>query len=189
MSARVGYARVSTVDQHSELQTRALDEAGCTRVFVETASGARSDRPILRECLGYLRPGDTLVVWKLDRLGRSLSHLVATVDQLREQGIGFTSLTEAIDTTTAAGRMLLGVMASLAQFERDLVVERTRAGLAAARANGRHGGRPVALTGRKLELLHQLAAAGDMSKSAIARTLNVSRATVYRALGPLTPTA
>jgi DNA invertase Pin-like site-specific DNA recombinase len=189
MSARVGYARVSTVDQDPELQLQALDAAGCARVFRETASGARSDRPVLRECLDYLRPGDTLIVWKLDRLGRSLSHLVATVEQLAECGIAFTSLTENIDTTTAAGRMLLGVMASLAQFERDLLAERTRAGLAAARANGRHGGRPVALKGRKLSLLHQLAAAGDMSKSEIARTLGVSRATVYRALGPLTPTA
>ena len=142
----LGYARVSTAGQQPQLQVDALDRAGCYRVFTETASGARTDRPTLEQVLDQLRPGDTLVAWKLDRLGRSLRHLVDTVTSLAERGVGFRSLQEAIDTTTPGGKLVFHVFAALAEFERDLIRERTAAGLAAARARGRHGGRPAVLT-------------------------------------------
>src|ERR671912_1632199 len=135
-----GYARVSTTDQHPQLQVDALKSAGCYRVFVETASGARADRPTLEQLLDQLRPGDTLVVWKLDRLGRSLRHLVDTVTGLADRGIGFRSLQEAIDTTTPGGKLVFHVFAALAEFERDLIRERTTAGLAGPPAPGRHRG-------------------------------------------------
>jgi Resolvase, N terminal domain len=147
MGHQLGYARVSTTDQQPQLQVDALKAAGCYRVFTETASGARSDRPTLAQLLDQLRPGDTLVVWKLDRLGHSLRHLVDTVTGLAERGIGFRSLQEAIDTTTPGGKLVFHVFAALAEFERDLIRERTAAGPAAARARGRHGGRPSVLTG------------------------------------------
>jgi DNA invertase Pin-like site-specific DNA recombinase len=147
MGHLLGYARVSTTDQQPHLQVDALERAGCYRVFTETASGARTDRPSLEQLLDQLRPGDTLVVWKLDRLGRSLRHLVDTVTGLAEHGIGFRSLQESIDTTTPGGKLVFHVFAALAEFERDLIRERTSAGLAAARARGRHGGRPSVLTG------------------------------------------
>ena len=139
----VGYARVSTGEQTLALQLDALAKAGCGRVFEETASGAKADRVVLAELLGYLRAGDTLVVWRLDRLGRSLGHLIATVAELADRGIGFRSLTEQIDTTTSGGKLVFHVFGALAEFERDLLRERTHAGLAAAR--GRTGGRPKAL--------------------------------------------
>jgi hypothetical protein len=142
MGHLLGYARVSTADQQAHLQVDALQRAGCYRVFTETASGARPDRPTLEQVLDQLRPGDTLVVWKLDRLGRSLRHLVDTVTGLAERGVGFRSLQEAIDTTTPGGKLVFHVFAALAEFERDLIRERTAAGLAAARARGRHVGRP-----------------------------------------------
>jgi DNA invertase Pin-like site-specific DNA recombinase len=148
MGHLLGYARVSTTDQQPQLQVDALQRAGCYRVFTETASGARSDRPVLDQLLDQLRPGDTLVVWKLDRLGRSLRHLVDTVTGLAECGVGFRSLQEAIDTTTPGGKLVFHVFAALAEFERDLIRERTSAGLAAARARGRQGGRPPVLTGQ-----------------------------------------
>ena len=142
MGHLLGYARVSTTDQRPHLQVHALERAGCYRVFIETASAARSDRPILEQVLDQLRPSDTLVVWKLDRLGRSLRHLVDTVTGLAERGVGFRSLQEAIDTTTTTttpgGKLVFHVFAALAEFERDLIRERTAAGLAAARARGRH---------------------------------------------------
>ena len=136
MGHLLGYARVSTTDQQPQLQVDALERAGCYRVFTETASGARVDRSVLEQLLDQLRPGDTLVVWKLDRLGRSLRHLVDTVTGLAERGIGFCSLQEAIDTTTPGGELVFHVFAALAEFERDLIRERTAAGLAAARARG-----------------------------------------------------
>jgi DNA invertase Pin-like site-specific DNA recombinase len=139
MGHLLGYARVSTTDQQPHLQVDALPAAGCYRVFTETASGARADRPALEQLLDQLRPGDTLVVWKLDRLGRSLRHLVDTA--LAERGVGFRSLQEAIDTTTAGGKLAFHVVAALAEFERDLVRERTSAGLAAARAAAAGGRR------------------------------------------------
>ena len=141
-----GYARVSTLDQNPELQLDALAAAGCERIFEDRASGTRSDRPGLAEALDWMRKGDTLVVWKLDRLGRSLPQLVATVRQLEEEGFGFRSLTEGIDTTTASGTLVFHVFGALAQFERDLNREQTMAGLAAARVRGRRGGRPSKLT-------------------------------------------
>ena len=146
----IGYARVSTQDQHPALQLDALHAAGCTRVFVEQASGAQRDRPQLQAALDYARPGDTLVVWKLDRLARSLKQLIETIELLASREIGFRSLTEAIETTTAGGRLVFHIFASLAEFERAIIRERTRAGLDAARARGRKGGRPPALTAREL---------------------------------------
>ena len=156
MGHLLGYARVSTADQQPQLQVDALEHAGCYRVFTETASGARSDRPVLEQLLDQLRPGDTLVVWKLDRLGRSLRHLVDTVTGLADRGIGFRSLQEAIDTTTPGGKLVFHVFAALAEFERDLIRERTSAGLAAARARGRHGGRPSVPSGHKLQVAREM---------------------------------
>ena len=184
MGHLLGYARVSTTDQQAHLQVDALDRAGCYRVFTETASGARADRPVLEQLLDQLRPGDTLVVWKLDRLGRSLRHLVDTVTGLAERGIGFRSLQEAIDTTTPGGKLVFHVFAALAEFERDLIRERTSAGLAAARARGRHGGRPTVMTAHKLQVAHEMYASGQYTMAAIAKTLGVSRASIYRHLTP-----
>jgi len=151
-------------------------------VYTETASGARSDRPVLEQLLDQLRPGDTLVVWKLDRLGRSLRHLVDTVTGLAERGVGFRSLQEAIDTTTPGGKLVFHVFAALAEFERDLIRERTNAGLAAARARGRHGGRPSVMTVHKLRVARDKYASKQYTVAAIARTLGVSRASIYRNL-------
>jgi DNA invertase Pin-like site-specific DNA recombinase len=182
MGQLLGYARVSTTDQQPHLQVDALEHAGCYRVFTETASGTRADRPILEQPLDQLRPGDTLVVWKLDRLGRSLRHLVDTVTGLAERGTGFRSLQEAIDTTTPGGKLIFHVFAALAEFERDLVRERTSAGLAAARARGRHGGRPSVLTGHKLQVAREMYSSGQYTVAAIAKALGVSRASIYRHL-------
>lgn len=179
----IGYARVSTGDQTLHLQLDALRAAGCERVFEETASGAKAERPILKEVIDYLRPGDTLVVWRLDRLGRSLGHLIATVTVLAERGIGFRSLNEQIDTTTSGGKLIFHVFGALAEFERDLIRERTNAGLAAARARGRTGGRPKALADPKqLALARRLYQDGETDVATICRTLGISRATLYRAL-------
>lgn len=179
--ARIGYARVSTADQTTDPQTDRLAAAGCERIFVEIASGALRDRPQLRACLDYLRPGDVLVVAKLDRLGRSLAHLIETVTTLDSRGIGLVSLSESIDTTTAAGRLLLHVLGAVGQFERDLIVERTQAGLAAARARGRKGGRPSKITPEKLEAARMMIASGRTVEEA-AKVIGVSRATLYRHL-------
>jgi DNA invertase Pin-like site-specific DNA recombinase len=183
MGHLLSYARVSTTDQQPHLQVDALQRAGCYRVFTETASGARSDRPTLAQVLDQLRPGDTLVVWKLDRLGRSLRHLVDTVTGLAERAIGFRSLQEAIDTTTPGGKLVFHVFAALAEFERDLVRERTSAGLAAARARGRQGGRPSVMTTHKVRVAQQMYRSGQYTVASIATTLGVSRASVYRHLG------
>jgi DNA invertase Pin-like site-specific DNA recombinase len=161
MGHLLGYARVSTADQHPQLQVDALKAAGCYRVFTETASGARADRPTLAQVLDQLRPGDTLVVWKLDRLGRSLRHLVDTITGLADRGVGFRSLQEAIDTTTPGGKLVFHVFAALAEFERDLIGERTTAGLAAARARGRRGGRPSVMTTHKAQVAQELYASGN----------------------------
>ena len=161
MGHLLGYARVSTTDQHPQLQIDALTAAGCYRVFTETASGSRADRPTLEQVLDQLRPGDTLVVWKLDRLGWSLRHLVDTVTRLADRGIGFHSLQEAIDTTTPGGKLVFHVFAALAEFERYLIRERTAAGLAAARIRGRHGGRPSALTSHNLQVAQEMYRSGQ----------------------------
>jgi DNA invertase Pin-like site-specific DNA recombinase len=185
MAHLLGYARISTGEQHPELQVDALKAAGCYRVFVDTASGALAARPALDQVLDQLRPGDTLVVWKLDRLGRSLRHLVDTIATLADRGVGFRSLQEAIDTTTPGGKVVFHIFAALAEFERDLIRERTSAGLAAARARGRTGGQPVAMTEPKIRLAREMYASRQYTVAAIASTLGVSRASIYRHLGDL----
>jgi len=182
MSDLLGYARVSTADQRPELQLDALRAAGCARVFVDTASGALDTRPELARALDHLRPGDTRVVWKLDRLGRSLRHLIETLGALEQRGVGFRSLQESLDTTTPGGRLVFHLFGALAEFERDLIRQRTQAGLAAARARGRTGGRPPSLTPTKIALARQLYDARQHTLAEIARTLGVSRASIYRHL-------
>jgi DNA invertase Pin-like site-specific DNA recombinase len=179
----IGYARVSTAGQDLALQVDALETAGCDRIFRETASGALRERPELDRMLDYARPGDTVVVWKLDRLGRSIQHLIEVVTSLGERGVGFRSLTEGFDTTTPGGKLLFHVLGALAHFERDLIRERTMAGLATARAAGRTGGRRPKLTARQLEMARQMHASGTHTITAIADVLGVARSTVYRALG------
>ena len=180
---RYGYVRVSTMEQDPAGQLDAMAVAGVDRgrVFVEYASGGCDDRPELAAVLKLLRPGDTLVVWRLDRLGRSMPHLIQTVTELGERGIGFCSLTEAIDTTTAGGVLLFGIMASLAEFERRVIRERTMAGLAAARTRGRLGGRPTVMTPEKVEVARRMLSEGQ-DKAVIARTIGVSRPTLYNYL-------
>src|SRR5659263_131198 len=146
MGHLLGYARVSTTDQDAALQVDALNAAGCYRVFVDTISGSLEHRPELEKLLDQIRPGDTLVVWRLDRLGRSIRHLIDQLQVLSARGVGFRSLQETIDTTSPGGRLVFHVFAALAEFERDLIRERTNAGLAAARARGRTGGRPSSLS-------------------------------------------
>jgi DNA invertase Pin-like site-specific DNA recombinase len=147
----IGYARVSTTDQTLDLQKDALEKAGCSRIFTDTASGAKAERIGLDEAMSHLREGDTLVVWRLDRLGRSLKHLIETITALNNRKIGFKSITEAIDTTTSGGKLIFHIFGALAEFERDIIRERTQAGLNAARARGRKGGRPKALTPKKAQ--------------------------------------
>src|SRR6184192_924840 len=142
----IGYARVSTQDQTLDLQKDALEKIGCTKIFTDTASGATTERSGLTEALNYVREGDSLVVWRLDRLGRSLKHLIETITNLNKRMIGFQSITENIDTTTSGGKLIFHIFGALAEFERDIIRERTKAGLAAARARGRLGGRPKAKT-------------------------------------------
>ncbi len=180
----IGYARVSTFDQTLALQQDALATAKCDRVFTDTISGAKSERPGLTEALDFLRAGDVLVVWRLDRLGRSLKMLIETLTLLSERGIGFKSLTEQIDTTTPGGKLIFHVFGALAEFERDLVRERTQAGLAAARARGRKGGRPKKLnTPGRLAMARSLYADTNNSIEDICKTLGISRATLYRYIG------
>jgi DNA invertase Pin-like site-specific DNA recombinase len=175
----IGYARVSTQDQNLELQRKALIDAGCEKIFDDKVSGSRSERPGLAQALGILRDGDTLVVWKLDRLGRSVKHLVDLVGELDELGVHFRSLTDSIDTSTASGRFFFHVMASLAEMERELTVERTRAGLEVARSLGRVGGRKRKMTDSKLESARRLLAGGVPVKD-VAKNLGVSVPTLYR---------
>lgn len=177
----LGYARVSTADQDPALQHDALTAAGCFRVWTDTTSGAKTQRPQLDAVLDALRPGDSLVVWRIDRLGRSLPHLIETVTALGERGIHFRSLTEGFDTTTAGGEFLFHIMAALAQMERRMVVERTHAGLAAARARGRTGGRPTALTPAKRRQALKMREDG-VPVGEIAEVLGVGRSTLYRHL-------
>lgn len=179
----VGYARVSTWEQTLDLQKDALKQAECGKIYEDTASGAKTDRPGLETALSYLREGDTLVVWRLDRLGRSLPHLIETVTTLRQRNIGFRSLSEQIDTTTPTGKLIFHFFGALAEFERDLIRERTQAGLQAARARGRRGGRRkvVALdTPQKVAMAQQLYGDKTNSIEDICRTMHVSRATLYR---------
>jgi DNA invertase Pin-like site-specific DNA recombinase len=177
----IGYSRILTIDQSLALQQDALTAAGCNRIFTDTASGSRTDRPGLAEALNFARAGDTIVVWRLDRLGRSLAHLIETVRGLQERGVFFKSLQEQLDTATSGGKLVIHVFGALAEFERDLIRERTRAGLAAARARGRQGGRPR-LSPEKVRQLRTLAADRENSISSICRTLGISKATFYRYL-------
>lgn len=180
--ALIGYARVSTAGQDTALQMDALDKAGCARVFQDIGiSGARADRPGLSDAMAYLRPGDTLVVWKLDRLGRSLPHLIDTVTSLAARGVAFRSLSEAIATDTPSGRLMLHMLAALAQFERDLIRERVQAGLTAARDRGSKAGRRRVMTPGKLAKVKALQAKG-LSMKGIAAVCGVSRTAIYDAL-------
>lgn len=182
---RIGYARVSTADQDLAPQLDVLHARGCEPVYSEHASGKTADRPELANAMKALRAGDTLVVWRLDRLGRSLPDLIATVNELAKRGIAFESVTEAIDTTTAAGKLIFNIFASLADFERHLISERTRAGLAAGRARGRMGGRPPALTPKQLREARLLLADPDATVTAVAERYGVSRTTLYKGLREL----
>jgi DNA invertase Pin-like site-specific DNA recombinase len=176
---KIGYARVSTEDQNLALQRDALNAAGCERVFEDKESGAKADRPGLAEARAFARPGDVLVVWRLDRLGRSLPDLVQLVGELEKAGIGFESLTEKIETGSAAGRLVFHVFAALAEFERNITRERTLAGLAAARARGRSGGRP-GITPEKKAALEALASDPEKRPGEICKALGISRATFYK---------
>jgi DNA invertase Pin-like site-specific DNA recombinase len=180
---RLGYVRVSTADQNEDLQRDALTAAGCDRMFVDHASGKLESRPGLDAMLDQLRPGDAVVIWRLDRLGRSLRHLIDLAADLESRGVALVSLKENLDTTTPGGRLIFHVLGALAEFERDLIRERTQAGLAAARARGRVGGRPTVWTPEKLTTAREMHASGDYDVATIARVLGVSRATVYRGLG------
>ena len=184
MGRFIGYARVSTAEQYLQLQLDALDKAGCDEIFEDKASGARTKRPGLDACVAALKPGDTLVVWRLDRLGRSMPHLVGLVEELLGKGIGFRSLLDgAIDTTTASGELMFHIFSSLAQFERRLVQERTQAGLAVARARGRLGGRrPVRANDPRVVTAKRLHKDRSLSINDICQTLGISRPTFYRYL-------
>jgi DNA invertase Pin-like site-specific DNA recombinase len=178
----IGFARVSTQEQDPALQLDALAKAECKKVFTEKASGAQRDRPQLMAALEYMREGDTLVVWKLDRLARSLRQLIETVELLEERGIGFRSLTEAIDTTSPGGKLVFHIFASLAEFERGIIRERTKVGLAAARARGKMGGRPPALAPADLAAVKALLRDSDITVEEAARRGGVSPSTLYRYL-------
>lgn len=174
----IGYARVSTIEQSLDLQVDALKKAGCGKVYEDVASGAQASRPGLAEAMQYLRAGDTLVVWRLDRVGRSLSHLIESIRDLSERGIGFWSLQERIDTTTSGGKLIFHVFGALAEFERDIIRDRTHAGLAAARQRRR----PRALDSKKLALVRSLYADPGNKPREICEALKISRATLYRYL-------
>jgi DNA invertase Pin-like site-specific DNA recombinase len=176
----IGYARVSTQDQNLSLQQDALKKAGCQKIFSDKASGSSDTRPGLEKALEVLRAGDTLVVWKLDRLGRSLSHLVEFVNDLKDKRVGFRSLQENIDTTSGVGKLVFHIFASLAEFERDLIRERTLAGLASARARGRLGGRPQALNEKKRVLARSMYRNKDIPVREICATLGIGKTTFYR---------
>jgi DNA invertase Pin-like site-specific DNA recombinase len=176
---RIGYARISTRDQNLDLQINALKKAGCDKIYEDTISGTKSQRPGLAQALDTLRDGDTLVVWKLDRLGRSVKDLLDFAGGLNERGIGFVSLTDAIDTTTVSGRFFFNIMASLAQMERELLVERTQAGLQAAREQGRVGGRKRIMTEAKIRSARKLLHQGTPPRE-VANSLGVSVPTLYR---------
>lgn len=179
----VGYARVSTGDQNLDLQRDALTQHGCERIFTDVASGAKEQRDGLQEVRSFMRSGDVLVVWKLDRLGRSLKHLIEVVQALDAAGVGFRSLQENLDTTTSGGRLVFHVFGALAEFERDLIRERTQAGLASARARGRKGGRPRAMDEKKAAIARTLRQDPERTVKEICATLGISPATFYRYTG------
>ena len=186
MGQKIGYARVSTSDQDLDMQIDALIKKGCDRslIFTDQASGSKSFRPGLEQCLENLKPGDTLIVWRLDRLGRSMSHLINLIESLVEKKIGFKSIQDgAIDTTTASGELVFNMFSALAQFERRLIQERTNAGLAAARARGRKGGRPqIGINNPKVQMAKQMHQNNSLPVDSICESLAISRATFYRYL-------
>jgi DNA invertase Pin-like site-specific DNA recombinase len=178
----LGYARISTDSQDHALQIDALTTAGCKRTFVETASGARTDRPELAKALEQARQGDVLVVWRLDRLARSLRHLIDIADDLNRRGVALKSITESIDTTTPSGRFMFNILGALSSMEREIIVERTRAGLIAAAARGRRGGRPAALDDAKIRAARAMLASGNMSAIEVAQQVGCAASTLYRHL-------
>jgi DNA invertase Pin-like site-specific DNA recombinase len=177
----IGYARVSTQEQNLDLQVKALEEAGCKKIFTEKASGAQRDRPELKAAINYARFNeDVLVVWKLDRLARSLKQLIETVETFETQKIGFLSLTESINTTTSGGRLIFHIFASLAEFERSIIRERTIAGLKAAKQSGRIGGRPLSLKEKDLTITKSLLQDPKITVEEIAKRMNIAPSTLYR---------
>lgn len=184
---RIGYARVSKRDQNLDLQIDALKAAGCTRIYQEKVSGANQPRPEQANMMKALRPGDTVVIWQLSRLGRSLSDLISLVNQFEQMGVGIEALTERYDTTTAQGKFLFSVFASLAAYERDRLIERTNAGLASARARGRMGGRPPKIGPREKKEIKILLADPNMTIKDVAARYGVSRTTIYKHISPVEP--
>ena len=180
----IGYARISTSDQKLNLQTDALKQAGCEKIFSDTASGAKDNRVGLIEAIDFCREGDSLIVWKLDRLGRSLKHLIETINLLHRKKVGFVSLQESIDTTTSGGKLIFHVFGALAEFEREIIRERTRAGLRSARVRGKLGGRPKALSKRQIAMARKLLADPNNNVHEICEQFKVSRSTLYRACLP-----
>jgi len=185
MEMKIGYARISTGDQTLDLQVDALKRAGCEHIFSDIASGASTDRPELEKATAKLRAGDTLVVWKLDRLGRSLRHLIEAIQSMKEGNIGFCSLQENLDTTTSAGMLFFHIFGALAEFERALIRERTNAGIAAARARGRKGGRPKAINADKIRTATELLRGGNIPVIEVCRIIGVSKGTLYRHVMPI----
>ena len=182
---KIGYARVSTADQKLEPQTDTLAETGCEKFYTDIASGARTQRPGLDKAIAFCRKGDTIVVWKLDRMGRSMSHLIEMIQKLEKKGVGFQSLTEKIDTTTAGGRLIFHLFGALAEFERDLIRERVQAGLKSARARGRKGGRPPVSEETKA-MAQTLLADKSLSVKQICDRLGIAKSTLYKHAGPTT---
>jgi DNA invertase Pin-like site-specific DNA recombinase len=180
--ALIGYARVSTNEQHLHLQQDALEKAGCLKIYTDTISGVKSERKGLTEALDFIRDGDTLVVWRLDRLGRSLKDLIERITELHSKNIGFKSLTENIDTTTSGGKLIFHIFGALAEFERDIIMERTNAGLSAARARGRQGGRPRSSLSdnRKLQMARQMYEKKTIPVKDICKALGIPRSTFYK---------
>lgn len=182
---KIGYIRVSTQEQNLDLQLDALNEAGCEKIFRDKVTGAKSDRPGLDEALSHLRKGDTLIVWRLDRLGRNSQHLINTVEDLHKKGVGFKTLQEGISAdASSTGKLIFNIFASMAQFERDLISERTKAGLKAARSRGKLGGRKKKLNDKKLRQAKAMYDAKTMSVTEICETLGVSRPTFYKYIRP-----
>jgi DNA invertase Pin-like site-specific DNA recombinase len=181
---KIGYARISTADQNLDLQADALKAAGCEKIFQDVASGAKDERKGLADAVEFARAGDVLTVWKLDRLGRSLKHLIETVNRLHEKGVGFASIQENIDTTTPGGKLIFHVFGALAEFERELIRERTNAGLKAARARGKTGGRPKKLTPEKIKLAQAMMNDRNIDIKTICKTLDISPNTLYRYAPP-----
>jgi DNA invertase Pin-like site-specific DNA recombinase len=179
---KIGYARVSTADQHLRMQEDALKSAGCEEIYTDIISGVKSQRPGLDKALNYAREGDTIVVWKLDRLGRSIQHLIQTITSLIDRKIGFKSIQENIDTSTSGGKLIFHIFSALAEFERDLIQERTQAGLKAARARGKMGGRPPLLDTRQINRMIEMYDAQKNTVAEICKIYNISRPSFYNYL-------